>query len=443
MSERHNNTLKIIKNINFFNFDQLSLYTFYIGILFLPSALPISALFLLTSIVFIIKNNIKKNLIVDNYDYCLIFSISLILLSNLRYLLIDLSQFSELKFTDSLTDLFNWIPGILCYWSFKNFINTENKKRNFINIAVCGSLPVIASCILHFWLKLYGPFYAFNGLIVWFLKAPIGNGPLLYASGLFSNPNYTAFWLSAIWPFSILLLRQKKNKLIFLIVFLLITYFSFKTGSRTIYLSFITSTILLFGIKKFFYPVILFVSLLLSINFSNFFNFQFRSITQYINPINLLEKLQNIDLNIFTSTRLYIYSQAVKYLSISPILGLGASSFPSVFVPLNYGINTEEIIVQHTHSMLLEIAFNYGFIVLILLLFFLINIFFNSVKIVFTIKEFNTSINKTWIASAFTIILFNTFDIVYYDGKFSIFSWILISGLKGIIDENKLKKSIS
>lgn len=443
MSERHSNTLKIIKNINRFNFDQLSLYAFYIGILFLPSALPISALFLLTSIVFIIKNNVKKNLIVDNYDYCLIFSIGLILLSNLRYLLIDLSQFSELRFSESVTDLFNWIPAILCYWTFKNFINTEDKKRNFINIIVFGSLPVIVSCILHFWFKIYGPFYAFNGLIVWFLKPPIGNDPLQYVSGLFSNPNYTAFWLSAVWPFSILLLRQKNNKLIFLIVFLLITYFSFKTGSRTIFLSFITSTILLFGIKKLFYPVILFVSLFLSINYANFFNFQFKSLIQYINPINSLEKLQNIDLNILTSTRLYIYSQAVKYLSISPILGLGSSSFPSVFEPLINGSNTEEIIVQHTHNMLLETAFNYGFIVAILLLIFLINIFFNSVKIVFTVKEFNTFINKAWIASSFTIIVFNTFDIVYYDGKFSIFSWILISGLKGIIDENKLKESIS
>ena len=80
--------------------------------------------------------------------------------------------------------------------------------------------------------------------------------------------------------------------------------------------------------------------------------------------------------------------------------------------------------------MLLETAFNYGFIVAILLLI-LISIFFNSVKIVFTVNEFNTAINKAWIASSFAIIVFNTFDIVYYDGKFSIFSWILISGLKG------------
>ena len=84
----------------------------------------------------------------------------------------------------------------------------------------------------------------------------------------------------------------------------------------------------------------------------------------------MLEKLQNIDLNIFTSTRIYIYSQAIKHLSISPILGLGSSSFPTVFEPLKNGSNTEEIIVQHTHNMLLETAFNYGFIVAILLLIF-------------------------------------------------------------------------
>ena len=156
-----------------------------------------------------------------------------------------------------------------------------------------------------------------------------------------SNPNYTAFWFSAIWPFSILLLRQKKHNLIFLIVFLLITYFSFKTGSRTIFLSFLTSTILLFGIKKLFYPVILFFSVFLSINYSNFFNFQCKSITEYINQINLIEKLQNIDLNIF-KVQEYIYIQAIKHLSISPILGLGSSSFPTVFEPLKNGSNTEK-----------------------------------------------------------------------------------------------------
>ena len=57
MSIIQNKTLKI--KINLFNFDQLSCHTFYIGILFLIP-LPVSALFLLTIIVFIIKNNLKR-----------------------------------------------------------------------------------------------------------------------------------------------------------------------------------------------------------------------------------------------------------------------------------------------------------------------------------------------------------------------------------------------
>ena len=37
------------------------------------------------------------------------------------------------------------------------------------------------------------------------------------------------------------------------------------------------------------------------------------------------------------------------------------------------------------------------------------------------------------------VIIYNTTDIPYYDGKFSLLSWILLGGLKCIIDQQKNK----
>ena len=36
------------------------------------------------------------------------------------------------------------------------------------------------------------------------------------------------------------------------------------------------------------------------------------------------------------------------------------------------------------------------------------------------------------------VVVYNLTDITYYDGKFSLISWILLAGLKGIIEEKKI-----
>ena len=82
--------------------------------------------------------------------------------------------------------LINWIPYFILFFTSQNYLNTFQNRRIFEKVIIASTLPVIFSCILQAWFKIYGPFDLFN-LIVWFQK-PLQDNAI---SGLFSNQNYT------------------------------------------------------------------------------------------------------------------------------------------------------------------------------------------------------------------------------------------------------------
>ena len=93
-----------------------------------------------------------------------------------------------------------------------------------------------------------------------------------------------------------------------------------------------------------------------------------------------------------------------------------------------------EFDVTHTHSMPLEIAFNYGIPVALLLITFVLLLLYNSIKLnkkVSTSKEIYFY-NKAWITSTIVIVVSHFSDITYYDGKISILIWVLFSGLRSM-----------
>ena len=61
----------------------------------------------------------------------------------------------------------------------------------------------------------------------------------------------------------------------------------------------------------------------------------------------------------------------------------------------------------------------------------------DAFKLIYFNQKYNSLINKSWFASTVVVILYNITDIVYYDGKFSLLSWILLAGLNCVIEENK------
>ena len=398
---------------------------FLIGIFFLPSALPIGGFFLLSSIFIAFKKN-NENLIKNKWNFIFLISTLLILLSTFYNCFFNLSP--VLKNIDKsiiLFNLFNWIPLYFAFLGFQIYLKNDRGRLLFQKFLISGTIPVLVSCIMHSFLKIYGPFETLFGTIVWFNYEELGG-----VSGLFNNPNYLGMWLTICFPFSITLLRLEKvnsYKLILFIINLLIIYFAIVTNSRNAFFGLFISFIIIFGIRK-----IIYFSLLV---FSGIFVFNYFLPNLLDISKNLLfYKLTNIDY-----PRINIWNNAINLISQRPILGWGAGTLPyvtSYFPPYqNY---------QHTHNFILEIAFNFGIPISLIILTNVTNILNEAFK---KVKRIKNSLDEykicvPFLTSFMVFLIAQLSDITYYDGKISIIFSILLASLKNIIEEtNNFKKT--
>ena len=146
--------------------------------------------------------------------------------------------------------------------------------------------------------------------------------------------------------------------------------------------------------------------------------------------------------NYFSSlqfSRLDIWGKALNFIFEKPLLGWGAATFPILYT-LGKGIEK----AQHTHNMPLEIAQSNGIPAALILTIFVSLLFLKSWKIIF-IKNKNSSsdINKAWISSFLILSLSHLSDVTYYDVRISLLIWILLAGLKCILDEDKVSYHIN
>ena len=96
----------------------------------------------------------------------------------------------------------------------------------------------------------------------------------------------------------------------------------------------------------------------------------------------------------------------------------------------------------HTHNMPLELAYNYGIPVSLLLTGFVFFLITKTYIAVFRDKNaFSTLISKSLFASSFVIVIIHLSDVTYYEGKISILIWILLASLKCILEESKAFKN--
>ena len=98
----------------------------------------------------------------------------------------------------------------------------------------------------------------------------------------------------------------------------------------------------------------------------------------------------------------------------------------------------------HPHNLFLELAISYGYPATILLSTTIFIILKNSAKLVFNkkiIADNFTFFDKAWWTSVFIFLLSQSFDVQYFDGRVSIIFWILVAGLKTILDKEKFKLS--
>ena len=198
---------KILPNYsedNLINFGQLS---FNLGILCLTSLLPISIIFLLLALsISLFKRRI--NFINDKWNLALLIIYILMIISSLN----SFSISSILETPNKINITINALRWLILFLSFSNFqiyLKTTQQRMIFARIFALSSVPLLISCALQYWLKIYGPFNFLNGLIIWYNKPLVGIDQGV--AGLFSNQNYTGFWLSILFPFCIYLVFTSKK----------------------------------------------------------------------------------------------------------------------------------------------------------------------------------------------------------------------------------------
>ncbi len=412
---------------------------FLIGTFFLSSALPISAIFFLIAIIISFKKY-KFELIHDKWNYPLFISIGLIIFSTASNSILNIpNEIHDINKSTLWISTLNWIPMFFVYWGSQIYLKNNKQRELFIKVLIAGSIPIIISCILQYWFKVFGPFETLNGLIVWFQKPLIRNDGI---SGLFSNQNYTGFWFAMLWPFSIFLFRRnytnKFKKILLAIINFFVLYFGILTNSRNSVLGLILIIPILFGLKTFFTSIFILIILtaiyILLLNNSLINN---QNLVQFI-PVALLEKITTFNINSINSIpRFEIWDKAYNLIIRRPLLGWGASSFAALYL-IKGGLYK----IQHTHNLPLELSYNFGIPLSLILSSFFILLIYKGWKTLITNDDKKLSLDLHWLTSVTVVYLLQLSDITYYDGKISLIIWILLAGLKCIINEQQLKLNI-
>ena len=408
---------------------------FLLGIVLLPSALPFGLLFLLISLIICFPEN-KKKFLKDRWNIPVLLSIGIIIVSTLSNTVFN-NSIELVGFDKSLVwiNLSNWIPILIFFHSFQEYLGERNQRINFIKALIIGTFPVIVSCILQAFFKIYGPFEILNGLIIWFQKPiPITGG----ISGLFSNPNYLAFWFSIVLPFTLIFQRKNKNNFQHFFLFLingLIIIFLLMTNSRNGLLSLAIISFYFLNTRKIFLIIFGISSFVF---FANVLKLPF--LIDLFSGNTLFQKIIDFNTNIHSNPRIIIWKNASELISQKPLFGWGASTFPFLNENLSFDSPLKFINAQHTHNMPLELAHNFG-IPLSLLIFSTLIILFLKVIQEFkkNLKGSRFNFDRCWVLSSIIIIFLHLSDITYYDGKISIIICIFFSGMRSILREYQSK----
>tara|TARA_Y100000589_G_scaffold332001_1_gene388513 strand:+ start:3283 stop:4602 length:1320 start_codon:yes stop_codon:yes gene_type:complete len=417
---------------------------FLLGTFFLASALPISILCYLISILFSILEK-KESILKDKFNQALLVCSGIIIFSNINTAKLTFDLFRNEDHNVWL-DLLNWLPLFLLFIFVQEYLKRDDQRLIFGQVLVSGTIPVLISCALQSWFKIYGPFGVLNDLIIWFQKEiPATDYGI---SGLFSNPNYTGVWLSSVFPFVVSeqlinSKNQKKNyfsQIALVIILIFFVYFTFLTASRNAFLGILITfifvvrkkfkTIMFFGLLPFLSSSAFLILIQSALKTTNFISFL---------PLNLINKL--LSLNIEKFSRIDIYQVGTNLIMERPLLGYGPSRFKYLY-NTNGGIwqNT-----SHLHNLPLEIAFNYGIPLAVILTSLIVFLLIKSWQKIYSMRKFDNYFinNRTWLIASSISTVSHIYDVTYYDGKISIIIWIFLAGLKCIIEDDIKESNIN
>ncbi len=412
------------------DFGKLSFLT---GIFLLPSAFSLSILFFLVSLVKSLLTN-KNNFLADKYNFSLFLGgIFLIISATFHSLGINLNQQYSWDSNLSWIGLANWLPLFLCFYGFQVYLKSPNERKVASLTFLYGTFPVIISCLGQAFFNWNGPLKTLGGLIIWYQR-PIEN--ITELTGLFNNPNYAGLWLNLVWPFCLasIIMNKKVNKgWIASILFAIgISITTILTNSRSAWFGLFIGIFLTYGKR------------IIKIIPNLFIGFFFILITSFIPLLNktyenffkiIIPNQSWISVDQNHITRIDIWETALKNIISNPFFGLGSGSFPEIF------ISEKGVFKGHPHNLSLELIFSYGIpgailiitpIAIITFLSFR-KIFFNSNQ-----ENSNSIFEKSWIISLIIFLASQMVDVQYFDGRISLFFWILLSGSRNII-KNELR----
>ena len=414
-----------------FNLKKIGCILFLVGIFVLPSMLFFGALFLLLAgIVGSITNN--KSYFTDNWNKIFFISGIIIIISVLTHIYSPNDSYNIiLDSNSSILGCLNWLPFFWLFWAIQPYIDSKKKRKKAGLILIAGTFPVLISGFGQYFFEWTGPLEILNGLVVWYQR-PLGDHGL---TGPFNNQNYAGAWLSLVWPFSIALLLEKTNsslkKFTAISFFLSIGLAAILTNSRNAWASLFLSIPLVLSIRSLFWllPIIFLLLIISAVTSSELFTGIFQETFRTIIPEKIwMEFTQKVEL-----PRIQMFISALKISLVEPIFGLGAATFPIIYELQN------NVWRGHPHNLILELAVSYGYPVTIIIFSSISLLLIKSSKFVFD-KKINeiqfSSFEKAWWSSIFILLISQCFDIQYFDGRISIMFWLLLAGLKTIIDEN-------
>ena len=414
---------------NEYNSFKIGFLFFNLGLFFLLSAPILGVISILISMIlsFIqFRKFFNPNKIIKSFA---ILSI-ILLINSLISIFYEINQFDEWQYSSNIIGLFNWIPFFICFFLIQPYLKNKKYRKLSTYLLLIGTFPLLITGIGEFYLGWESQLSAFNGNIIWFLKP---KSEIKGLSGLFSNPNYAASWLSMIWPLAIgTILNNKKNKykLIFSILYSLIILFStLLTNSKDTFISLFLP--LIFLINQSFLKILilaLIVSFILFIYEKYFIKLGLNSLFYSILENNIDMDLEKVS-EIFP--RIDIWRVALIAIIKKPFLGWGAASFPFIYILYRNEYTNDYI--THAHNIFLETSINYGLIFSILLFLIIAKVLIISWKLIFVEK--NNIIDKCWWISTFIFVFNHMFDVTYYDVRISLLFWITLAGLHTIINE--------
>ncbi len=436
-----------MKNISnyFFKPKDISSYGelfFLSGVFFLPSTLFIGILFLLPAAI-IGSYKSKQHYFQDRWNISFFCGGLLMILSTImqKYFLDNLYE-NSWDASLSLFGLANWIPFIWLFWAFQLYTESKLQRKRVMIFLVSGTFPLLISGFGQYFFDWTGPLQILNGLIIWYQKPIIEPAGL---SGLFSNQNYAGSWLNLVWPFCIALVLDKSQNFVkksFAISFLISIGFSaFLTNSRNAWSGIIIALPIVIGTGSFIWllPIIGLFFIVIAFCTSNSLSGEIQNYLRELIPNKVWLEFSREGFKDLDVSRLQIFISAIKLIFQRPFWGYGAASFPII-----YELKTN-FWKGHSHNLGLEIAVSYGLPSALIFIFTTFLILYLSMKNIFLLQK-NKKIDfyeRAWWSSVFIFIISQSLDIQYFDGKISIFFWILLAGLRNIIKKENTEYSLS